>query len=167
LVLLLVTVACTPGSLPPDAAGRPSASAVFSIAAPQARQLATVVGFLSAFNSGNIAQAEQLVTDDVHISDCDYLQGIPVSFNGRQEFSRWLRERVADGDRIEAERFFNENPDGNAIGLYEVRRRNATLARLGFPRGIEHPGIPKVLFSDDGVHIRTFVFGSFANCRAV
>jgi hypothetical protein len=155
-----------PSAAGPNASQRPAItpSALFSVASPQALQISNLVRFLAAFNSADINAALSLVADDIVVGDCDYAKGETVNYRGRAEVSTWLRERAADGDRIEADGFFNQSPDGNAIGVIGVQRRSGALANRGFPQGIQYAGTPKVAFRKDGL-IVAFVYGSAHNCR--
>jgi hypothetical protein len=155
-----------PSAAGPNASQRPAItpSALFSIASPQALQVSNLVRFLAAFNSGDINGALSMVSDDIFVGDCDYAKGETVNYRGRAEVINWLRERAADGDRIETEGFFNQSPDGNAIGVIGVKRRSGALAIRRFPQGIQYEGTPKVAFRSDGLIIG-FVYGSAHNCR--
>lgn len=170
VLVILLSIGCTTAPVGPSASavsapspvGRPSV--VFRVAAAQARQVATLVGFLDAFNAGKVDSALALVTDDIFVGDCDYTQGTTVNYRGRAEVANWLRTRAEDGDRILVASFFNDNPDGNAVGLVDVSRRSGSLARRGFTNGIEHEGIPKAAFASDG-RMLGFVYGSPLRCK--
>jgi len=170
VLIVLFSIGCTTAPVGPSASavsapspvGRPSV--VFRVAAAQARQMATLVGFLDAFNAGKVDSALALVTDDVFVGDCDYAQGTTVNYRGRVEVANWLRARAEDGDQIVVAGFYNENPEGNAIGLIDVKRRSGSLARRGFTNGIEYEGSPKVAFASDG-RMLGFVYGSPPRCK--
>ena len=53
--------------------------------------VATVVGFLDAFNSGRVDVALTFLTDDVAISDCDYRAVHVTLANGAEAARQWLR----------------------------------------------------------------------------
>ena len=108
--------------------------------------------FLLAFNTGDVARALSLVTDDVIGSDCDYREVHVIFMNGRDQFASWLRARAADHDRLVRA---DVGTNGLVVAVPFVNRTSDTLRSLGFATGI-HPKVDaKVVFSTDG-RIRAF-----------
>lgn len=121
----------------------------------QARLVATTLGFIDAWNAGQVDDALALLTEDVVGSDCD-AGGRPVYLRGKEDFARWLRERAAEHDRLEVARILNENPDPNAGGGRVVA---VVYASRTSDAGSLAPRVTKVVFSEDGRRII-----AFANC---
>jgi len=134
-------------------------SAVFSIDAQQASEVATVVTFLRAYNAGKLTAALAVVTPDVVGSDCDYRRRKAILFSGKKAFAGWLRARFADRDRLTLARVWNENrSQGLVVGVDYARRESLTLRALGAAHGITPQAASKVVFTTEA-RIRAFANG--------
>jgi len=131
-------------------------SAVFGVDARQAREVATVVDFLRAWNGRRLRDVLALLTDDAVGSDCDYRLHRAVLFDGKAEFERWLRKRFSDHDRLVLTRIWNENREESVVvGVDYSKRQSLTLAALGAPAGIVPKSSTKVVFTT-AMKIRAF-----------
>jgi len=176
---LLVASGCSPIQSSPSATTvmsspvvRPSSSAgsaaaprnvtptplTFRNSATQARMVATLVGFLDAYNAGRVDAALAFLALDVTGSDCDYRTASSVSISGLDTARRWLQDRAADHDQLMLESVANENPDpstgSHVVAVSYSRRTSDTLRVLGYPNGVSPRLATKVVFttSDDRIH---------------
>jgi hypothetical protein len=134
-------------------------SAVFSVDAQQASEVATVVTFLRAYNAGKLTAALAVVTPDVVGSDCDYRRRKAILFSGKKAFAGWLRARFADRDRLTLARVWNENrSQGLVVGVDYARRESLTLRALGATGGIKPQTASKIIFTS-AWRIRSFANG--------
>jgi hypothetical protein len=173
IVLALLVAACAPPSAGPAASPTPhqtptpsahtAAPITFSVEAPQARFVATVIGFVDAFNAGDVQTASGFLAENVVGGDCDYGRGLLIEFRNRTEALVWLRGRAADHDRMAIGRIFNENPEpasgSRVVGIEWAGRQSDTLGS-----GMGPHGTAKVVFSDDGRQIVAFANGA-APCK--
>ena len=165
LALAIIAAACSIGP-PTSASSVPSPSPLtFRVGAPQARMVATLVGFLDAYNAGDVDRALALMTDDVSISDCDYRALAVLSPIGRIAARQWLSDRAADRDQLILESVRNENPDpasgSHVVAVSYSRRTSDTLRALGFPDGIEPQAATKAVFTATDDRLRAFANGPF------
>lgn len=160
---VVATTGCLGGGDEQRASPAPLRTGTFSLSTRQAREVATVVAFLDAFNSQRLRQALALLSPDVVVSDCDYRQERSVEFVGQAEVVTWLRRRFADRDRLVVRRIVNENPKQptGVLAVEYARRTSKSLAALGFPKGIEPQLATKVRFtSGESPRISTFANGA-------
>ncbi len=131
----------------------PTRLGTFNLTAEQAREVTTFMEFIRAYNAGQFDASLALLDEQVIGNDCDYGSAKVISFQGKSEAAEWLRQRIADHDRLEVSRLLDENPDPqtgrHVIGVEFARRRNTTLQRLGFPQGITPKLRAKVVFTAD------------------
>jgi hypothetical protein len=161
-VLLSCTIASpqtgqTPEPVTAPATPTPTSSLLFSVGTAQARYVATTVAFFDAFNAGQVNAAVGFTTSDVVGGDCDSRTGRPRLFGRSNEFSVWLRERVAEHERYTIERIANENPDsvtgGRVVAVGFLNRTSDVLAGMGRPEGITPSQAAKIVFTPDGARI--------------
>ncbi len=142
---------------------------VFSLSARKARQVATVLSLLDAYNRGSLDQVLALLDDGIGWSDCNYSSILVVNLTGKSEVATYLQQRFADHDRLEIGTIFNHNPEpetgGRALGIQYVRRTSDTLRALGFPNGISPDLASKVVFTDRDDRIVAFANGPFGGPR--
>jgi hypothetical protein len=178
----LVLQAVVLAALLPVAAGggatRGRVAAAPTLTARQARGVTVVVQFLDALNAGNFRRAlgsftnDPRIVRDLGVSDCDYRRRKSVLYRGRRQVAAWLRQRIADRDRLTMSsiRLLTTDPpttyDRGAAVEYS-RRTSKTLQALGFPRGIQPKLASKIVFTRKG-SVRMTVFanaGNDAACR--
>jgi hypothetical protein len=133
--------------------------ATFSVNSAQANQVAAIVNFVAAFNSGRPEDALTLLSERVSVSDCDYRKAVAVSYQGRSETERWLRERLGDHDQLQLQSIWNQNPKDLAAGVVWGRRISDTLKSLGFKSGIRPQLSTKVVFEATTGRIAGFANG--------
>ena len=151
LIVIAMICGCAPAVATPAPVSTPT---------PAATGLpATLDRFLDAYNAGDVARALSLLTDDALGSDCDYRQSRVIFFNDRDAFASWLRERVADHDRLVRGDVISGAAGQPVLGVPFVNRTSDTLRSLGFARGIAPSLTAKVVFSDDGSRIKAFANG--------
>ena len=144
------------------APGSMSDVTIATVLASDAPRVALTEQFIEALNRGDRATILTLLSDDPTVSDCDYAAAKAVSFRGRGQVTSWIDARIADHDRLVAERIENGNTDAAtaAIGVVFARRTSDTLRGLGFPDGVKPQGGAKVEFIGIGDSLR---IGTFAN----
>lgn len=180
VVLLLVLHACAPvGPAPPASESptaappgqseaslpRPSLQQTPRLVVAQARGVATVLAFFSAYNEGRVDEALRLLTDDVLLTDCDYRAGRSIRADGKDQAAALIRAKVADHDAFVLGEFgFNPPEDvvGRmfAIDISYARRTSDTLRSLGFPDGIVSRLAAKAILTKDGDRLRALANGS-------
>jgi hypothetical protein len=142
---------------------------VFSLSTKKARQVATALSLLDAYNRGSLDQVLALLDDGIGWSDCNYRTISVVNLTGKSEVAMYLEQRFADHDRLEIGTILNHNPDpetsGRALGIQYLRRSSDTLRALGFPSGIRPNGASKVVFTDTADRIVAFANGPFGGPR--
>lgn len=157
---------------PPIAApidlGLPS---TFSLNGAQAGQVAAIVNLVAAYNGGRIEEALALLDEHVGVSDCDYRRVGVVTFTGRSEAEGWLKQRVADHDKLQLQLIWNLNP-GDPVGVVGVvwaLRSSDSLRSLGFSKGIRPQLAAKVVFDRTTNQITRFANGPYGgdqrSCR--
>jgi hypothetical protein len=133
------------------------------LTAEQAQDVTTFMEFIRAYNAGQFERALALLDEKIGGSDCDYQKISVILFKGKSEAAEWLRQRLADHDRLEIRRISNENPDPttgrHVLGIEYSRRTNDTLAKLGFVKGIAPKLGTKVVLNTESTHITTFANG--------
>jgi hypothetical protein len=167
----LTTIVCAVAlSAAPSAHGdEPTATPVrpthgiFSLTAPQAREIAVVMAFLDAYNAGNLDTALAQLTEDIHYADCDFRDvpaGRPIQIDGKEDLAVWLQGQFADHDRLEMTLIFDENP-GQPLGVVGVefgKRTSDSLRERGYPDGIDS-AVAKVVFNATYDRITYFING--------
>ena len=120
----------------PGAGGgsRHPAPGPFVISARNAINVATLVSFVRAFNSGRVEVALSLLTDGVAVSDCDHATGQVVSFKGRDEAARWLGRQLATHDQLDIVRVYNASVQADVMGIAFGSRPNS-FAKVIFSGG--------------------------------
>jgi hypothetical protein len=123
---------------------RTPAPKTFSVTRLQAAEVATVVGFLRAYNSADLKGAlgyfrtKPDPQTTLLAGDCDYRRHKTQVYLFRKGLVRWLKQRFADHDRLTLGSIRDENsqvPVGVVVVEY-ARRTSDTLRKLGFPHGI-------------------------------
>jgi hypothetical protein len=144
----------TPGGVTPSpaasATSTPGASSeAFAVTGSEAAAIAIVTRFVEAINTGNARAAGDLLSNDVVASDCDFVRATVAFFDGKAESMRWVAQRIADHERLEIGRIFNDNVRFEpVVGVDFSRRSNDTLAGLGAGAGIPF-GTAKVVLTED------------------
>ena len=106
----------------------------FVISAPKASNVATLAGFVAAYDSGRFGSAMSLLADQVAGSDCDHSTGRVVSFKGRDQAAGWLGERLAGHDRLDILRVYNASGQSDVVGVAFAARPN-DFAKVVFADG--------------------------------
>jgi hypothetical protein len=127
----------------------------------QERASATIEGFLDAYNDGQVEGASALLADGGGITDCDYRQGRTIIARGKDAVSAWLRERVADHDRLVLAGLAFGGDGTETFALTYERRTSDSLRALGFPDGIQ-PGVAEVVVSKSGDRLVAFTTGPYS-----
>jgi len=154
-------------ALPPPSS--PSTD-LFSVTGLEAERIASVVRFVTAFNSARLDDASAVFADDAALNDCDFATHEIVEARGRAAIRAWLIQRFADHDRLVIARIFNMNPDPNSnqsAGVDFALRTSDTIARLGAPNGFAPQGEAKVVFEPTGQRIITFANAPGGAARGV
>ena len=136
---------CRPTAADPPAALTPTLPEVdngssdpapgpFVISARNAINVATLVSFVRAFNSGRVEVALSLLTDGVAVSDCDHATAQVVSFKGRDEAARWLGTQLATHDRLDIVRVYNASGQADVVRIAFGSRPNS-FAKVIFSGG--------------------------------
>ena len=106
----------------------------FVISAPKASNVATLVSFVAAYDSGRFDSAMSLLADQVAGSDCDHSTGRVVSFKGRAQAAGWLGERLAGHDRLDIVRVYNASGQSDVVGV-AFAARPSDFAKVVFADG--------------------------------
>jgi hypothetical protein len=155
----------TPTELTPMSASNEIAAIVnkdttFDLNGQQARDVASLVNLLQAYNDGEIDKVLVLLDKGVVWSDCDYRTGKAVEFTGKPNVAKWIQQRLSDQDQFEISRIANENPSNtNVVGVSYIKRQSLTLSKLGFADGIQPQLATKVIFASDHARILAFANG--------
>jgi hypothetical protein len=168
LVLALIGLAVVAGMA--GAAGTKAHKAgTFNVTRVQAEEIAAVVGFLDAYNSGDMKASLRYFDFPKHLSsyeadgatDCDYRRQTTRVFYHRKGVVRWLKQRFADRDRLTLGRILDLNPAQpiGVVGVDYVRRTSDTLRKLGFPKGIVPQVGQKLPFRFKGGVVKFQFFG--------
>jgi hypothetical protein len=162
-----------PPRLEVDTRASPEKARIYSLSAQQARQVATVMGFVSAYDQGRVEDALAFVDPELGgISDCDYRAGVTVRYSAIEGAWRWLQERAADHDSFEVAALLNHNPAGGGLGIVWSRRSSDTLRQLGFRDGIKPQLRVMIAFTNSDRMMARFALstppesgGNQAECR--
>jgi len=158
-------IAAIPTPMPSTVTPTPSISqvdepsAAFSIAWEQTALVAVTRQFIEAYNTGDVEQVLDLLTNDVGWADCDYETGESVILDETEDIEAWLEERVSSNDQLEVARMWNENTNSNSVLAIDwTRRTSDDLRALGYDDGIEPDQATVVSFrrEDGEVLIRGF-----------
>jgi hypothetical protein len=126
-----------------------------TLSAVDAREVATVVAYLDAYNAGRVDEALALLADRPAYYDCDYAgQGLTAvattaMAGGRQAVADWLRARFADHDHITLESL-GVGPNTRAVAVRIRRRTSDSLGRLGFAAGTTPQATAKWVVTPSG-----------------
>ena len=128
----------------------------FRLGAIWARQVATIMNFVGAYNARNLNAALALLDDDLpSVSDCNYREGTGIRHNGKSGAAVWLQERFDDHDGITLGTVWKSG--GSApMEVGWAKRTSDTLRSLGFADGIRPVLATKVQFSSEGRRLGTF-----------
>jgi hypothetical protein len=136
----------------------------------QAANLALLDRFFRAYNRHDLRDAlSAFAAKPGHpryggVTDCDYASKTSVHYHGKRGIIEWLRSRVRDRDRL-AVRSVQLVGQSGANVAYRWRK-SATLARLGYMRGIVPGGATKIVLTPGPVKIIGFAnAGNDAACR--
>lgn len=121
----------------------------------------------AAYNAGDVADALDVLSPDVLVSDCDYARRRTLQFEGRAQVQEWLLQRIADHDQLHVKAISNSNPDpaSSAIGIEFARRSSDTLRMLGLNDGISPKLLTNVSFSGAPERIAVLALGSVGGDR--
>lgn len=151
----------TPLSSTPKA---PTVGPAFSLNGAQAGEVATVVEFLDAYNSGDVTKALALFSDSpkVAFSACRYRTGESIDGNGKARVKAWLTEAVEEHSRLVLRSIENANPDQpiGVLGMQISRETSDAITRRGYPTGISPALATKIIFDRSG-KILSFASGPF------
>jgi hypothetical protein len=152
LVIGLLSVGGAAGSAGDGVVGQPKP---FSLNNAQAQEIATVVGFVRAYNAGDLDAALSYVKHRRDIpygaSDCDYRRHTSRIYWFRKGLIQWLRARFADHDHLTISRVYASSQVGFVVVEF-TRRTSDSLRRLGYPNGIvPQIGVKMPLFFEGGV----------------
>jgi hypothetical protein len=129
-----------PAQTPTPAASPPTTSNWGTIGTGDAREVATVLAYLDAYNAGRLDETMALLADRPAYYACDYAgQGFTAvattaMAGGREAVADWLRARFADHDHITLESL-GVGPNTRAVAVRIRRRTSDSLRRLGFAAG--------------------------------
>jgi hypothetical protein len=119
--------------------------------------LATLTGFLDAYNKGGSTEALALASDNVSGNDCDYKTSEMIQFSGKAEMKTWLEARIADHDRLTVSEVYNLSGSPNVVGVVWARRSSDYLSAHGFPDGVVPKGAAKIQLDGRSEHIAGFI----------
>lgn len=157
----------TPASSPAKA---PTAAPVFNLNGAQAREVATVVEFLDAYNSGDVQSALALFADSPQVtySACRYRTGETIGGTGKARVKAWLSEAATEHSRLTMGSIWNGNADQpvGILGLQVTRETSDAISRLGYPTGISPALATNIIFDRSG-KILTFASGSVGGPQSV
>jgi hypothetical protein len=125
------------------------------LTAEETTAVATIVGFVTAFNGGHVSQALGLVVDEIVISDCDYSSGDSIFRSGRSEVETWLIARARDHDQIElGDVTLGDHSAGPfALAVSIANRTSDSIRAGGHSTGIV-PGLAvKAIVLSDGTRL--------------
>lgn len=142
----------------------PTAGPAFNLNGAQAREVATVVKFLDAYNSGDVQSALALFADSpkVAFSACRYRTGDTIDGHGIPAVKTWLSEAAAEHSRLVLASIENANPDQpiGVLGIHVSRETSDAISRRGYPMGISPALDTKIIFDQSG-KILSFASGPF------
>lgn len=165
----LLATPATPTRASESAAFAPGAATSFTLDGAQAREVATVVEFLDAYNSGNVDGALALFADSptVVFSACRYRTGEALEGAGKKMVKSWLSEAAAEHSRITLGSIQDPNktrPVG-VLGVSISRQTSDTIRQGGYPAGITPALAVKVIFDRSG-KIQRFAAGPSGGSQA-
>jgi hypothetical protein len=153
LALCVLLAACSSSVVPPASppgtrAPRTAAPTPFNEGA--AFYAETVRGFVAAYDRGDFDAALAFIDERFTFGvDCDYESARFYYISDHESATYWLRDRLADHDRIDVLRFVDATGRDNAIGA-DIARSSDTIARRGYGTTVR-PRVPLVVrFSLDG-----------------
>lgn len=141
-----------PAATPAMRSGTPTPGGA-TLNARQAREVATLMAFLAAYNAGALDATLAAIAEPLVWSDCDYARGVAVTGQDRAAFAAWLRQRFADHDQLILGQVILGGQDGLVMGVSFARRTSDTLRAQGLPDGIEPQLAAKVIFDYTDPHI--------------
>ncbi len=148
----------------------PPAATTFALNGEQAREVATVVQFVDAYNSGDVAGALALFADSpkVWFSACRYRTGETIDGTGKTAIKSWLAEAAAEHSRLVLGSIEDANPDRpiGGVGMQLTRQTSDTIRKLGYPGGIIPASGTEIIF-DRGGKILRFASGSFGGPQSM
>lgn len=136
----------------------------------QAEILALVDGFFRAYNRHDLRGALSAFAEKPGhpryggVTDCDYASEKSVHYQGKRGIIEWLRSRFRDRDQlvVRSARLIGQS----GANVDYQWRKSATLARLGYMRGIVPGGATKIVVTPGPVRIIGFGnAGNDAACR--
>ena len=147
-----------PRSVPPDTRP-PRTFAPTPFDPATVRYPVTAARFIQALNDGREDDAYALLGEYFLFgADCDYANHRLWYISDREAARYWLRERVADHDRIEVLRSLDGGAYQSAL-RFEVRRSSDSIRRLGYSDGSVIPYAKLVLrFTPDGSQVIQWVW---------
>jgi hypothetical protein len=120
----------------------------------QVVEVAHVKNFVRAYNAGNLAGtlAQFSRVKALHFSDCDYSTQQLVDGNGRAALTAWLRQSLADHDRLTIGDMAVSPPDQvGVLGVAFSRRSGDAIALAGHASGITPSVGAKIKFDNAGL----------------
>ena len=117
--------------------------------------LNTLAMFNDAYAAGNLDAVLAVLAPDVVMNDCDYTTGQVVDVQGKEGAARLLQAKVADRDRRQVGRVYNESGQPDVVGVVWISRVSDSLHSRGFASGIRQQLRAKVVFTEGGL-IRAF-----------
>lgn len=139
-----------------DASGAATQSPdTFEVTGAQATEVAHLMDFISAYNAGHLqtALSQFSSTQAVGFSDCDYATQQLVDGHGIVQVAAWLRQNIADHDRLLVAQVLNQNPDQplGVLGVSFSKRSSNSIARAGRTNGMTPTADAKVKFDSSGL----------------
>jgi hypothetical protein len=139
------------GAVPPHvtrimarSAATPVPGAPITLDARQAQEVAVLVDFIRAYNTGQTATALALFGPPWLWSDCDYRHGQVIGGKGIISLRQWLVRHKADHDRLDIGTIAVGTEQEQALGVTFQRRTNDTLRDLGKSKGLFLPSAPRL-----------------------
>jgi hypothetical protein len=117
-------------------------------------EVAHVMGFIRAYNAGDLKGAVSQFSHDqaLGFSDCGYSTQQLVDGHGRAALVAWLRQSVADHDRLTIGDIAVSPPDQlGVLGVAFSRRNGDSIARAGHASGITPSSGAKIKFDNVGL----------------
>ncbi|MDX6256275.1 MAG: hypothetical protein QOJ11_2609 [Frankiales bacterium] len=111
-------------------------------------------GFIRAYNAGDLTGALSQFSraQALGFSDCDYSTQQLVDGQGRAALTSWLRQSLADHDRLTIGDIAVSPPDQlGVLGVSFSRRTGDSIARAGHPNGITPSSGAKIKFDNAGL----------------
>lgn len=146
-----------------EASSAAQSSSAFHPRGLQVVEVAHLKRFLGAYNAGDLtsAIAQFSHAQPLAFSDCDYSRKHLVDGHGRAAVVDWLRQSLADHDRLTIGDIAVSPPDQiGVLGVGFTRRTGDAIVRAGHPSGITPGTGAKVKFDRAGL-ITEFNNGPF------